>query len=196
MISPKSAIMAIDFFFFATNVVTSPFFTSQDKASLCSCNRKLEILCGLRQQDLFLTQVVGRRALPITATWLPGSWLPCLEDFGLSSEYSGFDVSFICSQLIGQKWPHGLTQPQRAYIAHPYQEPGKQAESQEYLVVALMPTVRTLWIYVPTVQRHLMRSVWGIISVHIFQHFKQRLSFSLKTTVSYVLVKAVSVPCT
>ena len=60
MISPKSAITAIDFFFFlATNVVASLFFNSQDKASLCSYNRKLEILCGLRQQDLFLTQIVG-----------------------------------------------------------------------------------------------------------------------------------------
>lgn len=78
MISPKSAITAIDFFF-ATNIVASLFFISQDKASLCSYNRKLEILCGLRQQDLFLTQIVGRRALPITATWPPGSWLPCLE---------------------------------------------------------------------------------------------------------------------
>lgn len=169
MISPKSAIMAIDFF--ATNVVAFLFFISQDKASLCSYNRKLEILCDLRQQDLFLIQTVGRRASPITATWLPGSWLPCLEDFGPSSEYSGFDVSFVCLQLIGQKWPHGLTQPQRVYIAHTYQEPGKQAESQEYLVVALMTTVHTLWMYMPMVQRDLMRSVWRIVSIHIFSAF-------------------------
>lgn len=98
------------------------FSSVRIKASLCSYYGKSEILCSLKQQDLLLTEVLlggfAHRWIP----GLPGSCLPCrraaaLGGFGLANGCSGLEVSFICSQLIGQKEPRSPTQPQRVYIA-------------------------------------------------------------------------------
>ena len=110
----------------------SLLFISQDKAMLCSCNRKPEILYGLRQQDLFLTQTLVGGLCPSLISGLPGSWLPCLEGFGPTSEYSGLEGS----HLLTVEWSEMATWPHSTPVSlHSTTLPGAwKVHSQEYLV--------------------------------------------------------------
>ena len=97
------------------------------KASIWSCNRKWEIPYGLKQQDIFVTQALVGGLCPSLIPGLLGSGWPfsratVLEGFGPAGEYFGLEVGVIYSQLIDQKEPCGPSQPQRVYVAQPYQE--------------------------------------------------------------------------
>lgn len=79
MVSSKSAIMALDFFVcvcvcYRYGCLT--FLSIRIKQLSLSCNKKCTSPCGLKQQDLFLTQALigGLCLLPVLR--LTGSLLP------------------------------------------------------------------------------------------------------------------------
>lgn len=110
----------IFFIFFMLQGLLPHFFISQNKASLCPYNKKPTSLCSLKQHDFILTQTLVGGLCSSLITRLKGTWLPwqtnhvkgpclicqretALEGFGPTNEYSGFEVSYVCSELIGQK---------------------------------------------------------------------------------------------
>ena len=140
MISSKSALMAVDFFFFLMLQVWLPTsFFHQDKAAL-GVSQEMHKSLWLKTTRLISHSSFGRRAFAHhqylglqvpgclckpTKLKVPGCCAGGKQFWRVLDqqlEWSGLEASYICLQLIGQQKPHGRTRPQRVQVEQPYQE--------------------------------------------------------------------------